>query len=41
MQVLKQTCSAVAMLLLLTVITGITYPLVVTGVASVAGSPNG
>lgn len=35
MQVLKQTCSAVAMLLLLTVITGITYPLVVTGVASV------
>lgn len=36
MQVLKQTWSAVAMLLLLTAITGIGYPLAVTGVALIA-----
>jgi K+-transporting ATPase ATPase C chain len=36
MQFLKQTWSAVAMLLLLTVITGIAYPLVVTGIAIIA-----
>lgn len=36
MSILKQAWSAVAMLLLLTAITGVLYPLVVTGVATVA-----
>ena len=36
MSFLKQTWSAVAMLLLLTLITGVFYPLIVTGVALVA-----
>jgi potassium-transporting ATPase KdpC subunit len=35
MQFIKQTWSAIAMLLLLTLITGVVYPLVVTGIAMV------
>jgi K+-transporting ATPase ATPase C chain len=34
MQILKQTWSAIAMLLLLTMLTGILYPLAVTGIAA-------